>query len=315
MNFRADSEPVLLSIAAVERDTGLGKDTLRVWERRYGFPTPGRDSYGERTYPLEQVEKLRVIKRLMDLGQRPGRIVPLPIEELQRLSQGMYAAPQNVHSQGDDAHSDLRQYIDLIEAHDAEGLRRGLNQALANQGLNHFVTNVVAPLTGMVGDGWMRGEIEVFEEHLYTECMSGLLRHAIGALSETGTAQQPAILLTTFPQESHGLGLLMAECMMVLQGARCLSLGTQTPLRDIVKAAVAHHTDVVALSFSVSMNPNHVLDGLEELRRELPPHVEVWAGGRSPILQRRAQKGVVALRDLAQIAPEIKRWRKAHTET
>lgn len=30
----------LLSIAAVERDTGLTKDTLRVWERRYGFPTP-----------------------------------------------------------------------------------------------------------------------------------------------------------------------------------------------------------------------------------------------------------------------------------
>jgi len=191
-------------------------------------------------------------------------------------------------------------------------LRRGLNQALANQGLNHFVTDVVAPLTSMVGDGWMRGEIEVFEEHLYTECMSGLLRHAIGTLSETGTTQQPAILLTTFPQESHGLGLLMAECMMVLQGARCLSLGTQTPLRDIVKAALAHQTDVVALSFSVSMNPNHVLDGLEELRRELPPQVEVWAGGRSPILQRRTHKGVVALRDLAQIGPEIKRWRKAH---
>ena len=100
--------------------------------------------------------------------------------------------------------------------------------------------------------------------------------------------------------------------MMVLQGARCLSLGTQTPLRDIVKAALAHQTDVVALSFSVSMNPNHVLDGLEELRRELPPQVEVWAGGRSPILQRRTHKGVVALRDLAQIGPEIKRWRKAH---
>ncbi len=312
MNFRADSEPVLLSIAAVERDTGLGKDTLRVWERRYGFPQPGRDSYGERTYPLEQVEKLRVIKRLMDLGQRPGRIVPLPIEELQRLSQGMYAAPQNVAHAHDDAYNDLRQYIELIEQHDAEALRRNLNQALANKGLNHFVSEVVAPLTSMVGDGWMRGEIEVFEEHLFTECMSGLLRHAIGALSETGHAQQPAILLTTFPQESHGLGLLMAECMMVLQGARCLSLGTQTPLRDIVKAAVAHQTDVVALSFSVSMNPNHVLDGLEELRRELPEKVEIWAGGQSPILQRRAQKGVVALRDLAQIAPEIKRWRKAH---
>ena len=38
----------MMNIAAVERDTGIGKDTLRVWERRYGFPQPQRDANGER---------------------------------------------------------------------------------------------------------------------------------------------------------------------------------------------------------------------------------------------------------------------------
>jgi MerR family transcriptional regulator, light-induced transcriptional regulator len=61
-----DIKQLTLSIAAVERDTGLTKDTLRVWERRYGFPQPDRDGGGERCYPLDQVEKLRVVKRLMD---------------------------------------------------------------------------------------------------------------------------------------------------------------------------------------------------------------------------------------------------------
>ena len=37
------------NIAAVERDTGLSKDVLRVWERRYGFPAPTRDDNGERS--------------------------------------------------------------------------------------------------------------------------------------------------------------------------------------------------------------------------------------------------------------------------
>ena len=54
------------SIAAVERDTGLSKDVLRMWERRYGFPQPGRDANGERSYPADQVERLRLIKRLME---------------------------------------------------------------------------------------------------------------------------------------------------------------------------------------------------------------------------------------------------------
>ena len=38
----------LYSIAAVEREVGLSKDVLRVWERRYGFPLPSRDAPGER---------------------------------------------------------------------------------------------------------------------------------------------------------------------------------------------------------------------------------------------------------------------------
>ena len=65
-----------LSIAAVERDTGLSKDTLRVWERRYGFPCPERDQAGDRIYPPEQVVRLHTIRRLMDAGHRPGRWRP-----------------------------------------------------------------------------------------------------------------------------------------------------------------------------------------------------------------------------------------------
>ena len=62
-----------LSIAAVERETGISKDALRVWERRYGFPMPTRNAFGERVYPAAQVGRLRMIRRLMDQGMRPGR--------------------------------------------------------------------------------------------------------------------------------------------------------------------------------------------------------------------------------------------------
>ena len=71
----------LPGIAAVERDTGISKDTLRVWERRYGFPSPLRDATGERVYPAAQVQRLRMLKRLLDTGHRPGRVVPLRSDE------------------------------------------------------------------------------------------------------------------------------------------------------------------------------------------------------------------------------------------
>src|SRR5579883_3237786 len=75
-----NSTPV--SIAVVERETGLSKDTLRVWERRYGFPIPARNRHGERVYAEEQVVKLRVLSRLLDLGFRPGQIVHRSLSEL-----------------------------------------------------------------------------------------------------------------------------------------------------------------------------------------------------------------------------------------
>lgn len=43
-----------MNISAVERDIGIGKDTLRVWERRYGFPLPHRDSKGSASIRLSR---------------------------------------------------------------------------------------------------------------------------------------------------------------------------------------------------------------------------------------------------------------------
>ena len=87
-----------LSIASVERETGIGKDTLRVWERRYGFPTPGRDAFGERSYPQDQVDLLRVVKRLIDAGHRPGRILRLEPSQIVALADS--AASQVAGSTG-----------------------------------------------------------------------------------------------------------------------------------------------------------------------------------------------------------------------
>ena len=54
---------ISFTIANVEKETGLSKDTLRMWERRYGFPQPGRDAQGDRVYPRDQVDKLRTVRQ------------------------------------------------------------------------------------------------------------------------------------------------------------------------------------------------------------------------------------------------------------
>lgn len=263
------------SISAVERDTGLSKDVLRMWERRYGFPQPSRDANGERAYPVEQVERLRQIKRLMDHGHRPGKLLALSPESLTAL------APRRARETcGESLVTDeqgLSDMLALIKQHDANGYLQVLQQRLARLGLQRFVQDIVAPLTRRVGDAWEDGRFEIFEEHLFTELSKRVLRQAIATLPTA--LGSPRIVLTSVPEEQHGLGLLMAEALFTLEGAECIPLGTQMPLMEIAHAAQAHRADIVALSFSTAFPHRHIPEHLEQLRQMLSDEIELWVGG------------------------------------
>jgi MerR family transcriptional regulator, light-induced transcriptional regulator len=260
------------SIAAVERETRLSKDVLRVWERRYGFPRPERDANGERCYPADQVERLRLMKRLLDQGHRPGALAAMAHPELAAL-----AAPERGEQADDALEGAAARLLKMIGARDPAAFRHALRQSLARQGLERFVEQTMAPLTTAVGACWEDGSFDVFDEHFYTESAERLLRQALADLP--GARNGPRILLTTVPGEAHGLGLMMAETVFSLEGAACISLGTETPLLDIARAAAAYGAAVVALSFSAAYPRRQVAPVLAQLRQALPDGVELWAGG------------------------------------
>ena len=292
------------NIAAVERDTGLSKDVLRMWERRYGFPAPGRDSNGERNYPADQVERLRLIKRLMDAGHRPGKLMTTPSDELAALTP---RRPTPRAPGAEEAAPDLDQLLTLIKQHDASGYRHAMQQRLARQGMQRFVQDTVAPLTHRVGEAWEDGNFEVFEEHLFTELTKRLLRQAIAGLP--GGSGRPRILLTSVPEEQHALGLLMAEILFTLEGAECIPLGTQMPLLEIARAASAHRADIVALSFSAAFPHRQISGLLQQLRMVLPAEMALWVGGGG-IQRIPPAPGIELLTSLEHSASAIQEWRQ-----
>lgn len=290
------------SISAVERDVGVSKDVLRVWERRYGFPLPERDPHGERIYPAEQVKRLHLVKRLMDQGYRPGRLLTSPMEDLEELSAGHKATASAAAPQGADGLADL---IELIQKHDAAAYLQALQQQLARQGLRNFVQDTVAPLARQIGDAWEEGRLHVFEEHLFTELTTRALRHAISAVPG---GRKPKVLLTTLPNEPHGMGLLMVEAMLSLESAQCISLGTQIPLLEIVQAAAAHRADVVALSFSTVFPARQIPGLLQQLRAGLPRATQLWVGGGG-VRKVASLEGVLVLTTLDDAAAAVADWR------
>jgi len=299
-------------ISAVERDTGLTKDTLRMWERRYGFPAPKRDDQGERLYSPVQVTKLRLMRRLLDQGMRPAKLVKASIETLETHLNELcetHQTPERVTA------IDEQDFLQLVRLHRSSELRNTLQQTLLKQGLQRFVMDTIGPLNVAVGQAWLRGDIDVPEEHLYSEQLQNVLRNAIG--NQANPEGRPRLLLTTLPREQHGLGLLMVEAMLTPEGAYCVSLGIQTPLTDICRVARENDFDIVALSFSLAFPLKQATEQLMQLREQLPPATELWAGGAAfntgkvPSMP----KGVLITPKLEQTLEALHAWRESHRDS
>lgn len=294
-----------MHIADVERDTGIGKDTLRIWERRYNFPRPARDVSGERIYPFTQVERLRIIRRLLDKGMRPGKVIGLDLLELHQLLD-----VRAEHDLDSDRYAYCNSLLKLIRMYRGHEVRESLNRILVKEGLHNFIVNTIVPMNAIVGNAWLRGDLTVAEEHLYTEQVQNVIRYAI-QMQAVGT-QSPRLLLTTFPTEEHGLGLLMVEAVCTGEGAQCVSLGPRLPLTDMVAYATDGQFDVVAVSFSAAYQSREIVRDLTRFRDMLPDHIAIWAGGAGIRHRRIDLPNVFVQPDIKSVPKLVAEWRKAH---
>ena len=76
------AETETFKIGAVARLTGLSSHTIRKWESRYGAVAPGRTERGQRLYSSGDVERLTLIRRLVDAGVAPREVASAPLSAL-----------------------------------------------------------------------------------------------------------------------------------------------------------------------------------------------------------------------------------------
>lgn len=288
-----------LSILAVSSETGIAKEVLRKWETRYGFPVPERDQAGNRVYSPAQLERLKLIKKLIDAGMRPGQLVPLGAAALAALNSG---------SAGPSSQEPSSPLIATLQQKDPAILDDYLRAQLARLGLAAFVLDLMPAMNAEVGEAWASGTIAVRDEHLYSEVVQRLVHEALSR--QAGPKGAPPVLLTTPQGELHTLGLLMTEAVLSLNGADCISLGAQSPTAEIVLAAREYDARIVGLSFSACFPKRKIYSLLKELRAQLPPYVELWAGGAGAAAAERMPRGVMLLASGAAAAAALEKHRR-----
>jgi len=269
----------------IERRTGFGIEQLRKWRQRFGFPPAQYEVSGRAIYSGESVDRLLVIKRLLEAGLRPGQVVAKTAAENLRL-----AADLNLLKPDVDRSDATNALISLLGHSDSEAFKALLRKQRAKRTMLDFVQHTITPLMIGIGDAWASGEIDVYHEHL---CSSMIERYLIAeTLKSKPKLAFPVFLFALPPGERHQLGLLMVETVLAEAGAYIVNVGTDIPLNSLKLAAAECNADVVALTFSFSYPLRDVVPTLAHLRRLLPPRTLIWAGGAGLSQVKRVPKGV-----------------------
>ena len=263
------------SIRVASRLTGVSSDTLRMWERRYGFPKPERNESQVRVYTDADIERLVLIARALKAGYRSGEVIHRGSEELRSLL--VTSASAEVDS--DRRTPTIESLLNLLVQDNPDGLRDELRRSVALLGPKRFLTDVTAPLVEQVGIAWAAGRLAVRHEHLVSELLSSKLRLLLSAYDDRSSG--PVVLLATLSEEQHGLGLDMVALYLALEGATPRLLGVNTPPDQIAEAAVALSADVVGVSISEASDLALTEAHLRRLLSSLPTRIEVWVGGKN----------------------------------
>jgi len=274
----------------IERLTGFGIEQLRKWRQRFGFPPAQYGANGGVIYSRESVDRLLVIKRLLEAGRRPGQVVSKTAAENLKM-----AADLNLFKPDLERSESTNAFINLLKGADCEAFKALLRKRRAKRSMLDFVQHTIAPLMVGVGDAWLSGEIDMFHEHL---CSSMIERYLITQTFKSKPKHAfPVFIFALPPGEHHQLGLLMVEAVLAEAGAYIVNVGTDIPLNSLQLAAIECKADVVALTFSFAYPPRNVVPTLAHLRRLLPSKMLLWAGGAGLLQVKRAPNGVRVMVD------------------
>jgi len=291
------------TISVVAERTGLSRDVLRVWERRYKAVEPLRTAGGQRLYSDEELQRFQLLAEATRRGRSIGSVAALSTDALAKLVEDDEAARPQAIAPGVTVQSTVhREVAELALAHalalDGSSLDRELRRTIARYGLPMFLEDIVPALMHRIGDEWAAGRLSIPHEHLTSSVVLGILLEAVRAIPETPGA--PRLLVATPAGEQHVVGAALIAAAAALDGWSILFLGANVPAADLVMAA--NGVSAVALSIVSTPDARDTVREVQAVRAALPLRMPLIAGGAAALRldAEPGLPGVSVCRDIAE---------------
>lgn len=250
--------------------TGLSVDTLRAWERRYEAVVPERSGRG-RQYRHDQIERLQLLRQLVQQGHAIGQVASLSDDELRgvlsrRLGNGTPAPSP--------ALSGILSAIEDFQASRAADEMGRLATLLSPRDL---VYQVALPLMSEVGVRWHQGKLSVAQEHLTSQILRSLLGNLIRL---SCPSRSPVKMVIATPVgEWHEFGALAAAMLASTIGIEPIYLGPNVPAKEIAETARRTEAHLIVLAITIPTVTS--LDEVRATAAAMPAFSQLWVGGET----------------------------------
>jgi DNA-binding transcriptional MerR regulator/methylmalonyl-CoA mutase cobalamin-binding subunit len=301
-------------IKTVAWQTGLSPHVIRAWEKRYQTVQPTRSEGKQRLYSTADIERLTVLRQATEAGFSIGTIASLPTESVQALLTKAVGT-QRVLDSAETGQTDLVEIglplsvvdpgmeeiggfldgaFEAVLRMDAERLEGLLERASVSLGQMRLLSDLVVPLVERIGEGWIKGQVKVAQEHVATAVLRTFLGHIARPIALHPRA--PVLVVTTPSGQHHELGAIIVAAAATGIGWRVVYGGACLPAEEIASMAIEQRARAVGLSVVHPTDDPALSLELQLLRRLLPPSTPILVGGRASVAYQAEIDAVGAIR-------------------
>ncbi len=297
-------------IHRVAKLTGLSKDVIRVWERRFGVLKPTRGANRYRNYSDEDVALLRYLKEQLDAGASIGDLARLGREELLNRLRAASPRASFIDNTFDRL---LRELLSALDPFDRITFEKRLNGAVAVVPFEEALHGILLPLQEQVGRLWHDDRVNVAVEHYVTKHIQQKIFSAMNQLpvAEFGSK----VVVACPPGEEHDIASLAVAYRCRVRGCRVYYLGANVPVTALTKLCHDVDPDLTIISFPLALSETKATEVIQALAQEVSPVSHLSVGGHGALAMRELflKSDIEVLEDFAALDNKLERLTRRST--
>ena len=279
------SKKSLYAIRYVSQRTGLTSHVIRAWEKRYEAVVPQRSPKNRRLYSEDDVQRLQLLKKMINAGHTISQVAQLDSKDLLDLAQRSGAvisrtrANNAMPSQTLAASEHCKACLSAVLNLDPNALERSFDQAAVELTRPTLLKEVIVPLFEEIGILWRKGSLKIVNEHMATSVTRTFLLNLLRATQISDSA--PKIVIATTVGQWHDVGALTVALTVAEDGWQPVYYGPNLPAEEIALGVKLSCARAIAISITHLLDQHSLVEELRKLRRYIGRDLALFIGGRA----------------------------------